>query len=179
MAELRTAKRYARALFDLARETQVLDAVREDLQAIVKLLHSSPELAGCLQDPLLSHEERCLILNELFAGKAHPLTLKFTRFLDSRHRLGRLAEVCRAFETLYLDHKHIRRVHVVSAIPFLERQRQELLRRLEHRLGMKIEADMDVDPGMIGGFKVYAGTTVLDFSLQAQFERVRRNIISG
>ena len=90
----RAARRYARALHDIAAEASVLDAVSVELKSLQRSLAASPELRAFVDNYLLPSDARERVLTELFSQRLHPLVWRFVRFLESKRRLGLLAEIC-------------------------------------------------------------------------------------
>lgn len=180
MKDDRAASRYARALFDLAgEEAGALDAVRDDLKSIAGLLQSSPDLLAFVTNPVLDTAYVTAVLKSLFESRVHGLTFRFLRFLDSRSRLHNLPAICDAFDTLYLASKGIVRVTVTSVVPMTDDQVKRLMASLRTRLDAEPEPTMALDPSLIGGFRVQAGDTILDYSITTQLESLRQRIISA
>lgn len=174
-----TARRYTRALFDLATERGQRDPVRADLVHLAGLLTGSPEFAWLITSPDLAAERRQALLREVLGGRGDPLTLVFLEFLLSRRRLRLLPLVCTLFEDACLHADQVVRAEVSSAIALAPAQAEALRRRLEARLGRQVRARHQVDPALLGGFVVQVGDDVLDCSLRTQLERFRQKIISG
>jgi F-type H+-transporting ATPase subunit delta len=179
MAQLRAAKRYAKALFDLAVEQGEVDGVREDLAGLRELLAASPDLAGFLANYLLPPERRRETLQALFAGKAHPLLVRFLLFLEARKRMPVLADVFGAFDALYDERQGIARVTVASAQPLTPAQREEIGTRMKRRLGREIRLRETVDPSLLGGLQIKVGDLVHDYSVETQLQRLRARLLAA
>jgi F-type H+-transporting ATPase subunit delta len=175
----RAARRYARALFDLASEQQRLDAVSTDLVNLRALMGTSDAFARLVQDPTLGRDRRLAALHELLEKRAEPLALRLLDLLVDRRRLGLLTSIVEAFEQ-FMDAK-LGRVHarVVSALPRAEQQLRAIEQRLSARLGRQVIATAGVEPALLGGFKVYAGGRVYDYSVASQIESARLQMINA
>ena len=170
----RSARRYAKALFRLAREQDRVDAVASDLSALLRLAESSAELDQLLRSPVLPDDRRADMLDALLKGRADPLTLRFVRFLAHRGRADQLPEIAALFEGLAHDHAGILKAHVESAAPLTSKQEEAIRERLGRRFGKTILAETAVRPELLGGFRVRIGDTLHDFSLQTQLELLRK-----
>ncbi len=179
MAESNVAKRYAKALFDLAIETNRLDAVCEDMRALRTILAQTPALARFLDDPLMKPERREVILRAIFESDLEALVFRFMLFLEAKHRMAILADTCSAVDALYDEHKGILKVSVISARELAADQVTAIEERLHQLTDKTIETRVTIDPALLGGFKVILGDRVLDFTLQRQLSNIKRKIISG
>jgi len=175
MSKALIARRYAKALLELAVERDALPAVRADLRDLGTLLAQSPELAWLLCGSPLNTQDKDRRLRALFAGRVHPLTLQFLRFLNARHRLDRLDTLRSVFEELCDERAGVVRVRLTSARPLAAAQVAEVGRRLAPALrGKDLRLEPRVDPDLLGGFRVQLGDAVRDFSLASQLGQLQR-----
>jgi F-type H+-transporting ATPase subunit delta len=174
----KAAKRYAKALFSLARDEGRLENVYRDLQAIDLWLAESEAFSRFVGDPTIPLAQRNSLLEELLKGKADDLTCRFALFLSEKDRLDELESVVRNFELMYDDLQNVQRVRITSAMPLEDDQAAAIAARFGALLGKEIKSTTDVDPAMLGGFKVRVGDTIHDFSIQAQLEALRQNLIN-
>ncbi|MEI6516311.1 MAG: F0F1 ATP synthase subunit delta, partial [bacterium] len=93
----RASGRYARALHDLALAESMLEPVAADMVSLQAILAESAEVRGFISDYQIPTGQRSGILVALFSNRLHPLVWQFVRFLESRRRLGLLAEVAADF----------------------------------------------------------------------------------
>lgn len=173
------ARRYARALFDLAREQGRLDAVASDLAGLARLGEHREDYEALVGAHALTQDQRRSLWRGMLEGRADPLTLRFALFLVHKNRAGLLAEIIREFRALYLQAQGIVAVDIVSARPLPEDQRRTVSERMEKKLGRKVEATLTVDPSLLGGFLVRADDTVYDYSVHHQLEQLHRRLVSA
>ena len=175
----KAAKRYARAFFQLASEQQELDAARNDLLSLRRLCSDSDDFHSFIKNPVLPEEQRTSILHALLDGKAHPTTLRFLRFLASKNRLAELEPICDTFEQFYCEQNNLLKVVITSASVLTPEQTDSIRQRLETRFGKTVETEAELDPTLLGGFKVKVGDTIHDYSIQAQLQRFREQLINA
>ncbi len=168
------ATRYARALFELAKEQDRLDVVRSDLAAIGELGKERETFRRMASPYAFSQEVRATIWKEILGGKADPLTERFVLFLVSKRRGSILMEIIRAFEDFYCQEKGILPIEIVSARPLSGDQLREIMARAETRFKTKVSAVPSVDPSLIGGIQIRVRDTVYDFSVNHQLEKLHR-----
>ena len=175
----KAAKRYAKALFDFSIEQNKLDVIRSDLTELKGLLGESDEFAAFVADPLISLEQRRSVLEKLLSGRADPQTLNFLYFLDEKGRLDLLDAICSIFDLFYLHHQGILKVTIITASALSSEQISQIKLRLQARLGKEIEAKVELDTNLLGGFKVRVGDTIYDYSIATQLDVLRQQLINA
>ncbi len=174
------ARRYARALFGLARETNALDAVRSELGELADLFNSDRTLRDALLTPLHPAAERKGVVGAIADQAGLSLSLRhFLMFLIDQRRLVDFAAIRDEFERLANEASGLMTADVVSASPLDESRQDRLRRALSDRTGQEIRLDIRVDPSLLGGAIATVGDTVFDGSLRAQLERLRANLTKG
>ncbi|HMP88913.1 MAG TPA: ATP synthase F1 subunit delta [Kiritimatiellia bacterium] len=177
MAKIIAARRYAKALYALSREQSAVEAVRQDLDALVNMMDASEDWKNFILNPVGSHTVRANIINQLLNGKVHDITLRFLRFIDLRLRINLLPEIRDAWMALYDENNGILRGLVISAVELDADQVNRLAARIAGRYGKKVELNTGVDASMIGGLKVFIGDEVHDFSISSQLEQLKKRMI--
>lgn len=178
MDNLKAAKRYAQALFELAQEQNVLDKTALDMQGIRACLEQSRELRVFLRDPILKKEERATAVRSLFENRVEPLVLTFFLFLIEKTRLNILEEIVAAFGALYLKHKNVVSVVVKTAGAIEPKQMGALVKKLKERFAKDLEPRAIVDEGLIGGFKIQMDDVVYDCSFKTQLAKFQESVIA-
>lgn len=174
------AKRYARALFSLARDEGHVESAREELGRFTSLLETSPELQEVLLRPLFPAAQRTAVL-EAVAGRlgASPLLQKFLALLIHHRRIVDLEAVLQEFDRLADLAAGRVQARVASAAPLSDGQRERLRAALAARTGSDVRLEVEVDPGLLGGVVAKVGDLVYDGSLKTQLEQLRANLTKG
>src|SRR5262249_58885917 len=96
------ARRYARALLELAPETAGLEVVQQQLQGLAQAVTSSAELNDVVVNPIYTREQRAAVMDLVMqaGGGAHPIVRNFVRLLIDRNRLGYLVDISRLFRDM-------------------------------------------------------------------------------
>ncbi len=170
------AKRYAKALFDLARERQNTAAIRTDMVRILQTMDASEDLAQFLDNPIIPVAKRRSILKEIFEGKVDPLTYHFILFLEQKRRLPFLRRIAGAFEELFLEFNNIAKVKITTGIGLTEQQREAVSEALRSKFHKVIDPQEEVDPAILGGMKIQKGDEIYDYSLRAQLEAFKARV---
>jgi F-type H+-transporting ATPase subunit delta len=171
------ARRYARAVFELGKETGELEAVYRDVTGFGDLYAVNAELRQALGSPRTSDEARDRLLADLGA-RLHlsPTASNLLRLLGRRRRLTVLPELVRQLGELVDEHQGIVRAKVRSAgllgASYLERLR----RQIEQATGKKVIIAFEQDPTLIAGVVTQIGDRVVDGSIRGKLDKLRESL---
>jgi len=177
MAEHRVAARYAEALYAVAEQSKIVDAISQDLQAIVSALRADISFREFLNHPGVGREDRIKVLETVFSDKATALTMQLLRLLLEKRREGIIPEIAQAFDRIRRERYDVMYAEVTSAHELSAAERKSLEAKLAKSSGKKVEATYSVDTHLIGGIKVGIGNHVLDGSLRGSLDRMRDHLI--
>lgn len=175
----RASRRYAQALHDLAKGAAVLEAVGGDLVAIEKDLEGSAELRLFMGNYQHASARREQALKALYAARVHPLVWRFIRFLESKRRLGLLAEICMDFKEREERRLGILRGRLTSAFALPAGQVEEIAAQAGSRICKQLILETEENPALLGGSRLQVGDMVYDFSLAAQLRMIRQTMMAG
>lgn len=173
----RTAIRYARALYQLAQAEGQAERVRADLRDLAALTRSAPDFARFLASHWLPPAQRRAVLAQLFESHAAALTFRFLLLLEHKRRTARLPDICLAYDAICDAEAGILTARITGAQPIPADQFDVIRQRLERRLGQSVKAESAVDPALIGGFRIQVGDLLLDFSIAAQLNLLRKRML--
>lgn len=179
MAHSKAAQRYAKAIFDIATEKGALEVVKSDFEALNTAANESIEFQSFLQAPLLKSETRIEILKALFAEKLNALTFEYLLFLESQKRTEILGELAAAFLSRYEELNNIQNITVTSAFAMETTQLDSIKAKLNAKLNKEIVAEVNVDPELIGGFRVQVGDQVKDLTVKTQLAVLQASIVNA
>ena len=166
MAELATVARpYAEALFKAALERNALGAVAEGL-AFVAAAERDEQMRSALGNPKVSAKQKKELLAAVAGERVSPELSNLLSILVDNHREVLVGSIHTQFEELKNEHEKVLRARITSAQPLTDAQRAEILGALERRYGKKIEAELDVDPQLLGGARVQVGDQVTNASVR-------------
>jgi F-type H+-transporting ATPase subunit delta len=180
MRSTAAARRYARALFRLARETGRVSEVRRELDDMAELLAGNPALARSLFRPLHAAAERRAVLAAVCdrMGASAALRNLYAVLIDQR-RLVDFSGIREEYARLADAAAGRTRAAVVSAAPLREDQRERLRQVLSARTGHAVELSEAVDPSLLGGAIATIGGLVFDGSLRTQLSQLRATLTRG
>jgi F-type H+-transporting ATPase subunit delta len=172
------ARRYARALFDIAEQKDVVDAVASSLATLATLMHDDA-VARVLGGPA-SRQVKQRILADVAAGiQAPPEFRDFLLVLAKHDRVDHLVAIREVFDALLDRRRGITRARVRSAAPISEPMLAELTRVFERVTGKRVIASVEIEPALIAGVVVEVEGRVYDGSVRTQLEKLHRQMASG
>jgi F-type H+-transporting ATPase subunit delta len=175
-----TAGRYAKALFSIAREGSVTEAVGRELEQFAAELAASPQLAAVLQRPWIKPAERQAVAAEVAKRAGCGATVqKAIGLVASRGRMDHLPELVAAYRALVDDELGRVRAEVRTSVAFTADEKQQLATRLGRALGKQLLVAETVDTSLLGGFVAQVGSLILDGSLDGQLARMRERLARG
>jgi len=178
MATVSIARRYARALIDVASAAHKLDRIGDQLHALVRVISAHEGLRDLLVNPAHGRAERMGVLEAVIQamGGVDPELMNFVRLLVDRNRIGAIADMARVYSDLADARAGRVRGRVISAVPLppeLLRRISEILEAITQR---KVVLDVRIDPSILGGVSAQVGSVLYDGSLRTQLEELRRTL---
>ncbi len=166
MAEIATVARpYAEATFRAALDKKALDAVADSL-ALAAATARDEQMHSILLNPKVNAQQKKDLFDAAAGGGLDEITKRLVSLLVDNHREVLIGSIAEQFEELKHEHDRILRARITSAQPLSDQQRDDIVAALEKRYGKKIEADLDVDPQLLGGARVQIGDQVIHASVR-------------
>jgi F-type H+-transporting ATPase subunit delta len=166
---------YARSLFEVAKDQDKLDLVREQLGMFADALSESRELQVFLFSPYFSTAEKEDGLDRAVSD-ADPVVRNFLRLLIEKHRTPVLFRIRENYDRLWEDENKLLPVEITSAVELDESIAKQLGDRISEQTGRKVELSSRVEPDILGGIVVQVGNAVLDASVRNRLEQLRRQV---
>ena len=187
MADNNTVARpYARAAFELARESDALDAWSKAL-AVAKAIMVDGAVAKFLSAPSLTDEQRLAFLTGLFPAAADASSVfggddrrgnNFLKLLLECDRVSALPEISEHFEILKANVENAVDVTVVSAVPLSAQREAEIVSALRARFGREVNLAKEIDENLIGGAVIRVGDVLIDGSLRSRLEGLASALVA-
>ncbi len=169
------ARVYAEALFDVAKEKGKLDAVREELGQFADAVDGDRDLQVFLFSPYFSSAEKVAGLKRAVSGADAEL-LNFLELLVEKQRTTEIFRVRRHFDELWKQENRRIDVTVTSAVALEPTVAEKVGEEIERQTGQKVELASRVDAEILGGIVLQVGNKVLDASIRARLEKLRKSV---
>jgi F-type H+-transporting ATPase subunit delta len=168
------ARRYAQAVFELARESGNFDQWTRDLDAIAAIM-SDAAVAPVLESERVRDADKVALIEQLLAGVS-PLGLNLARLLVSNGRVDHAESIRDEFKSLLDTQRGIVHAHVTTAVPIGDEERALLVSRLSQMTGGQVTLQSEVNPEILGGLVVRIGDRLIDGSVRAKLKTLRRQL---
>jgi F-type H+-transporting ATPase subunit delta len=172
----RIAKRYAKALFELAQEENALNQVSKDFELIRDLLKNSKDFHQFTKNPLISITERKKILDKIFLEKISETSNNFLKMISQKKRLDHLGEIIARYFDFVKAEAGVVEGELFAVVELKSSQIKKIKENMERLTGKEVILNEIIDPNILGGFIVKVGDLVIDNSIRNQLERLRKQL---
>ena len=174
------ARRYAKALVNLAEKGKDLDNAGKNLTAITEVYKENSELRQVLSDTKVSSRVKQEILKDVLNTiKTSKLVDTFSRYLLAKRRIDILPDIERAFNLLLQEKLGRIEANVTAAYELPKETVKKLVNAISGYSGKEVKVNVAIDPSIIGGMVTRIGPTVIDGSIKSHLNKIRQSIIRG
>jgi F-type H+-transporting ATPase subunit delta len=166
---------YARALMEAAQDEGNVATVQQQLHQLRDAVTSVDELSALLENPEVDSRVKEDVLADLAAG-AEDVVVNFVKLIAEKRRADELAAIVEEFDKLVAEQEGILDVELTTATELSEGEFKRILDQIESASGRKVQAERKVDPDLIGGIVLQAGSMRLDASVRGRLERLRQDL---
>ncbi len=170
MIDQRAARPYAKALFELAREQNIIEIIQKDFDRVMEVFSDSEEFRQLLLHPQVSHQAKKEVLSRIFGEEIHVVTLHFLDVVVDKEREHLLGAIHQEFFRLAEEAQGIVQAYVESAQELDDAQRSYFAEKLSHALGHRVVIEVHHNPALIAGAVIRIGDRVLDGSVLRRME---------
>lgn len=172
MSEYRIASRYAKSLLTLCKEQNLVEEIKKDMSLINSTISEVRDFSSMLKSPIIKDNTKTKILETVFKGKIHSLTLSFILLVTKKGRASILEPITSEFRQQYLVFKGIQEVSLTTTFkvdPILKKEFEEVVRKLTNKTPHLTEK---VSEDIIGGFVLDIGDRRIDASIKTNLEKI-------
>ncbi len=173
------ADKYSTAIFELAKEQNMLEQMEQDLSYVKEVMAEQPDLRHVLVHPVIEGEDKCKLLAKLFDGNVHKFALQFLYVMIKRRREGYIVPAITSFITKAREARNIleAKVTVASALGAVEESK--LRDKLKALTGKDVVLDIITDPSIIGGLVVQMGDKRIDGSVERRLQELEKSLLKA
>lgn len=176
MSDLTTAARpYARAVFELARDTSAFGEWSDRLQLLSAVI-LDPQMRAILDAPNLGAEQRSELILKVCGDQVGEPGANLVRLMAQNGRLKLMAEVTALYEVLRAEAEGTVDAQVVSAQPLTDEQQAAIAASLSKRLGREVSLTVEIDEELLGGAIIRANDLVIDGSVRGRLNKLARQL---
>jgi F-type H+-transporting ATPase subunit delta len=171
------AAKYGRALFELARERNLIDVAWDQFKALSVYLGKDATLMDFMSAPQIPDAQKNELMTRVFGERVtHPF-FEFLLVLVDKHRMNFLPEIITEFDRLVRIERGIAKAVCITTSPITPQEREKLIDRLARKSGLKIELEERVDESIIGGMIVIFQDQIIDGSIRYALSLLRNRLM--
>lgn len=171
-------RRYAEAIFEIAREHNTIDRTLDDVQGIASLF-SKRKLAYLLNEPKIPAQRKENAIRQALASKVLPTSLNLALLVVQRELVEAMPNIARELAQLVLNYKNQAVAEVTTAAPMDEQQLKQVTQALEHMTGKTILMQTKVQPEILGGVIARVGDQIIDGSIRHRLAALKQQLLTG
>lgn len=180
----RISARYAKALFEVAKEHNCEDKVYKEMETIADSFMDVPELKKALLNPQVNNDQRKMLLLSAAGNDKNPVCTEFDKFLNlviERKRETYFQNISLVYQDLYRKDKNIVVGKLTTAVmpddQVIAKMRSLVASYTNIPANGEVEFITKVDPNIIGGFQLQVGSDLLDASVLSQLQNIKKSLL--
>ena len=179
MSDLIVAKRYTRALFELAEKSDGLALIEDLLKTLQDLTAAHPQLLRLMFNPTLSDDEKYRLVRSLLPQDAPDLLNRFLKVLIAKRRFGLLPGIQTTFHKMFEKKQGIQEVEVASPFPFSPQFKEKLTAVLKKKLRAEIRLVPKTETDLLGGFVLRFDGREIDCSFKNRIFEIQQKLFGS
>ena len=172
------AKRYAKSLLDISKETQLpTETLLQDLKNVETILKNSDDLFNAMTNPIISAKDKEEIIDAVFQQDTTATTRNTLKLLINKNRFNLIFSIVKIFAELLDELNNTINVNVTCAVELDEEKKNQIQQKLKEKLNKIVHVEYTKDDSIIAGLIYKIGDDVIDTSLQHKIEEIKKEII--
>jgi F-type H+-transporting ATPase subunit delta len=173
------AKRYAKALVQLAEEKNIVDKTKTDITSFVAAVVSAPALQKLFASPVFTPDHKKVVIKDLAAKLGmQTITQRFVEHLAETGRIRYVKDVADAFQDILAERANRAMARLTTAVALKPDDLADIKNKLEALSGKQVDIDAAVDASLIGGAQARIGSTVYDGTIKNQLAKMRSQLMN-
>ena len=175
-----TAERYARALFEVAKENSELEKIEFNLNKFLGIYNSSPELINFIKNPTQANQNQLKAIDIISEKLEFTKNLKnFFLLLVKKKRMFFVRKIIESFFKLCSKKRGEIKASLVSSKKLSEDELSKLSLQFSESVGSKIKFDYSINENLIGGVKIQLGSLLVDTSIKNKLKKYKKLMIEN
>jgi F-type H+-transporting ATPase subunit delta len=170
------AKRYAKALFEIAQEQNRIAEVEAELKAVVSVLNQNDDFAKLLKHPGIGAESKKALLKNIFESQLSEMTFNTLLLLIERGREDLLESLVSYFVKITSEALGQAQATVYTPVELSGAELSNIAAKFSALTGKQIRVEPVLDKSLLGGIRVRIGDRLYDGSLSGKLERLKKTL---
>jgi F-type H+-transporting ATPase subunit delta len=168
---IRLAEIYSQALFGLARDSDAIEEVKDNLDALESVLTEVPDFAVLMASPYFTEQFKQQLIQKVISGRMNELTFNFLKVVVEHERMAFLSQIIARFKELW-DNLHGRAViRIIVSEPISDEELRKLSEDISAAMKKPADIEMAVNPEIIGGAIINYEDKIIDNSIKGRLHR--------
>jgi len=176
MNDSKITSRYAKALFDLALETNKLKIVKNDIDVIFKAVSELPNFKEFINSPIIRASKKQEILTNIFKQEVCDISLNFLNLIAHNRREMFLKLICLNFFTLYRKFMNIKQAEITTTRNIPNDFKNKIEEIIKNIYKSEVELEQKIDDSLIGGFIIKIDDKQLDASVSTKLNNIKKEL---
>lgn len=174
MRHTKVKKRYAKALFDIAEELNIIENIHDDMQFIIEVCKKVPEFNILMKSPIIKSDKKLNILWAILPASTHLVTKKFIEIVTRKNRELFLDAMSLEFIELYKENHNIQTVYLTTSHKLSEELKTLIKTKISSEIDSKIALIENMDSDLIGGFIIKVQDKIFDSSFKGGIGKLKK-----
>ncbi|WP_353893155.1 F0F1 ATP synthase subunit delta [Proteinivorax hydrogeniformans] len=170
------AKRYSKALFNLALEQDIVDEIYDDCRGVAEFLDKEQSALQFLASPNVTKEKKSQLITKSFEGKVNEHTLNFMKLLITKGRTEYLTKCCHLYIKSVEEHKGIIKANIQTAQKLNDSQLDSAKAKISSITGKEVLLSSEVQEDLIGGMVIKIGNKIIDGSVKNRLKLIEQSL---
>jgi len=179
MNQSKISVRYAKAIFETAKESNILSAVFADFQLIRKTISENPDFYEVISSPVIKPSEKINLLSNVFKSSINELTMRFLEMLVKNSREIYISDIARNYAVFYRKENNIKEVILTTPGGLNSKIKDQLIKTVADSYKSEVEIKEKINPEMIGGIIIRIDHLQLDLSIATQLKEIKDSLKSS
>lgn len=171
--------RYAKAFFSLAKEKNLLDTLKPDIELVNNVCINSADFILLLESPIVKTSKKTELITTIFEGKINTLSLNFLQLITENKREVNIPGICRNFLDLCRKDQNIKSAVLTTASEVNEKTLARIQQLLSKELDASVELSAQINPEIIGGLVLRIDDKQYDASIATQLKKIKQQLLES
>lgn len=169
--------RYAKAFYSLAKEKNLQETLKSDIELVYSVCTNSPDFMLLLESPIVKTSKKIELLTSIFSKKVNEFTVSFLKLIAENKREIHIPGICRNFLALTRKDQNIKAAILTTATEIDADTVKKIEKLMEKELDAKVELSTKVNSEIIGGMILRLEDKQYDASVATQLKKIKQTLL--
>ncbi|SEC32736.1 F0F1 ATP synthase subunit delta [Paenibacillus sp. GP183] len=176
MSDIVVAKRYAKALFEVAKQQSIISQVEEELKSVADAIIGNVDLQKFLNHPGVDNKVKKDLLKQIFDGKISEPVWNMLQVLIDKGREDIVPALVHDYVKIANEAQGLANATVYSAFALSKNQIADIAAHFKKITGKTLRVETAIDPKLLGGIQVRIGDRLYDGSISGKLSRLAKSL---